>query len=409
MNEKKTTIPLVTRVTAKNFRSLEDVDVKLGPLTVLVGPNASGKSNVVDVLRFVADAFRNGLDRAIADRHGIGAVRRWSAKGRPYDVEIGLEFQDGEHAFHYRFVLGSKLRGEYQVKEEYLRVEGASPSEKLFEFETRNGRLVTPKPESAGSDFPEPRISISELAIRWPQSWFFSHPEAPSTSEVVRSFFTFQHYCSGMRFYHLFPNEMRTPEKLADPYSLQEDGWNLASVLRQMIKDGSRHLPDLRSALGSAVPGVADFQVTQVGGYLVVKLRHQGVGSGGRGALLDLSQESDGTIRILALLAALFQDPSPSFVAVEEPELFVHPGALAVLADYIKESALRMQILITTHSPELIDRLPIESIRAVESVDGVTKIGLVAEHQREAVRNELFSPGDLHRIEGLQLSAADRR
>lgn len=409
MVEKRTTIPLVTRVTAKNFRSLEDVDIKLGPLTVLVGPNASGKSNVVDVLRFVAEAFRDGLDSAIAARHGIGAIRRWSAKGRPYDVEIGLEFQAGDHAVHYRFVLGSKLRGEYQVKEEYLRAEGESPGDKLFEFETRNGRVVTPKPESADSDAIAQRISPSELAMRWPQRWFFPHPEVASIGEVARSLFSFQGYCSGMQFYHLFPNEIRQPQKLADPYSLDEDGGNLASVLRQMVRDGSRHLPDLRSALGSAVPGVADFQVTQVGGYLVVKLRHQVKDPGGKGAWFDLSQESHGTLRILALLAALFQDPAPSLVAVEEPELTVHPGALAVLADYLKESALRTQVLITTHSPELIDRLPIESIRAVESVDGVTKVGMVAEHQREAVRNELFSPGDLHRMEGLQLSAADRR
>jgi predicted ATPase len=408
MNGKKTTIPLVTRVTAKNFRSLEDVDVNLGPLTVLVGPNASGKSNVVDVLRFVANAFRNGLDSAIAARQGIGAIRRWSA-GRPYDVEVGLEFQDGEYAVHYRFVLGSKPRGEYQVKEEYFRAGGGSPWGEPFMAQIRNGRLVTPKPGSGPGKFLAPRISPSELSLQWFQTWIFSHPGVQLTAEMVRSLHSFQGYHSGMQFYHLFPNEMRQPQKLEDPYRLEGDGGNLASVLRQMVRDGSRHLPDLRSALGSAVPGVADFQVTQVGGYLVVKLRHQGVGTSAKGALLDLSQESDGTVRILALLAALFQEPPPSMVAVEEPELTIHPGALAVLADYIKESALRMQILITTHSPELIDRLPIECIRAVESVDGVTRVGMVAEHQREAVRNELFSPGDLHRMEGLQLSAADRR
>jgi len=212
-----------------------------------------------------------------------------------------------------------------------------------------------------------------------------------------------------MQFFHIFPNEIRPLQKLEDPYGLQEHGGNLASVLRRMIKGDSRYLADLRAALGRAVPGVADLQVTQAGSYLVVKLKHPFKGAGEKGAWFDLSQESDGTLRILALLATLFQDPSPSFVAVEEPELTVHPGALAVLADNLKESALRMQLLITTHSPELIDRLPIESIRAVESVDGATKVGMVAEHQREAVKNELFSPGDLHRMEGLQLSAADRR
>jgi predicted ATPase len=406
---KKTPIPLVTRITAKNYRSLEDVDVKLDPLTVLVGPNASGKSNVVDVLRFVADAFRNGLDRAIADRQGMGAIRRWSAKGR-YDVEVGLELQDREHAFHYSFVLGSKPYGEYQVKREYFKAETGSSQEEPLVFETRTGRVVTPKAQRGGGDSPRPTISPTDLAMRQlPNIWDPWRRRARPTSDILRPLFAFHHYCSTMQFYHLFPNEIRQPQKLEESYRLEEDGGNLASVLRQMLKGGSRYLPDLRDAMGKAVPGVADFQVTQGGGYLFAKLKHQVKDPSGKDTWFDLSQESDGTLRILALLAALFQDPPPPFVAVEEPELTVHPGALAVLADYLKESALRTQILITTHSPELIDRLPIESIRAVESVDGVTKVGMVAEHQREAVRNELFSPGDLHRIEGLQLSAADRR
>jgi predicted ATPase len=405
---KKTTIPLVTRVTAKNFRSLEDVDVKLGPLTVLVGPNASGKSNVVDVLRFVADAFRNGLDRAIADRNGLGAIRRWSAKGRPYDVEVGLEFQAGDYTVHFGFVLGGQRRGEYQVKAEYFRAVGGSPLEMALVFETKNGRWVTPEVKSGGDVSWGPGISPTELSMRWPSMRLISLQEE-ATVGIRRAVSVFERYCYDMRFFHVFPNEIRPLQKLEDPYGLQEHGGNLASVLRRMIKGDSRYLADLRDALGRAVPGVADLQVTQAGSYLVVKLKHPFKGSSGKGAWFDLAQESDGTLRILALLATLFQDPSPSFVAVEGPELTVHPGALAVLADYIKESALRMQILITTHSPELLDHLPIESLRAVESVDGVTKVGMVAEHQREAVRNELFSPGDLHRIEGLQLSAADRR
>ena len=104
---------------------------------------------------------------------------------------------------------------------------------------------------------------------------------------------------------------------------------------------------------------------------------------------------------------ALYQDPTPPFITVEEPELTIHPGALSVLADIILETSRRSSLLVTTHSPELLDSLPIDCIRSVEADDGATRVGAVAEHQKAAVVKGLFSPGELHRIEGLQLALRD--
>ena len=115
----------------------------------------------------------------------------------------------------------------------------------------------------------------------------------------------------------------------------------------------------------------------------------------------------DGTIRLLALLTALFQDPAPSLIGLEEPELAIHPGAMAVLSDAMKEAATRGQVLVATHSPDLIDRLPIESIRAVTAEGGSTRVDRVAEHQLKSVRQNLFSAGEIHSMEGLQPADAE--
>jgi predicted ATPase len=138
-----------------------------------------------------------------------------------------------------------------------------------------------------------------------------------------------------------------------------------------------------------------------------VRLLHESNRADSKGIWLDASQESDGTLRTLGLLVALYQDPTPPFVTIEEPELTIHPGALSVLADVIMETSLRSSVLVTTHSPELLDRLPIDCIRSVDAEDGATRVGAVAEHQKTAVAKGLFSPGELHRMEGLQPTSRD--
>ena len=118
----------------------------------------------------------------------------------------------------------------------------------------------------------------------------------------------------------------------------------------------------LRDALGLLVPGVSDIRVVPAGGYLVVELKHDDIAGG---AWLDLSLESDGTVRLLALLVALYQPEPPPVIGIEEPELMVHPGALEVLAELINEAAWSSQIVVTTHSPEFVDYLT--EYKAVES------------------------------------------
>ena len=158
----------------------------------------------------------------------------------------------------------------------------------------------------------------------------------------------------------------------------------------------------MKGALTFAVPGVRDIRVSHAGSFYVVELKHERDGGNERGSWFDLSRESDGTIRLLALLTALFQDPAPSLIGLEEPELAIHPGAMAALSDNMREAALRGQVLVATHNPDLIDRLPIESIRAVTAEDGSTRVGRVTQHQLTSVTQNLFTAGELHSMEGLQ-------
>ena len=201
-------------------------------------------------------------------------------------------------------------------------------------------------------------------------------------------------------FYDLHVRDLRQPQRLVSEWPLDEKGQNLAAVLRGILKRKGEDMEDIRAVLARLVDGVKDVSVRTVGGYLVTRLHYATVS--GKDRVADLSQESDGTVRMLGMLAALYQTPAPPLIALEEPEANLHPGALAVLAGVLKQASTRGQVLVTTHSPDLLDHLPPESFVVVEKVDGETKAGPLRQEQREAVRQKLFSPGELMRMEGLE-------
>ena len=392
----------LARVWARNFKSIRELDLELGPLTVLVGPNASGKSNVLDVLSFVKQAIGRDLDSAVAARHGIEAIRRAIPGGGNRDIELGFELVRGDFKMQYGFVLGSQT-GEYRVKREYGTV---SPSMlTATEFEIREGRLVKP------FTLHDMELGTFEIELPFLARMLFrfmtENEENEENQRIIDASYNEVSLASDsinrMQFYRLFPDAMREPRRPMDSRLLFADGSNLASVLRAMVKRKSRMLEEINGNLGQVVPGVKDLVVQQSGGYLVVKLRH-GIGqNGSRVATYDLTQESDGTVRLLGLLTAFYQEGRVSLIGVEEPELTVHPGALPVLADVMVEASSRTQVVATTHSPDLIDQLPVESLRAVEMRDGCTEVGPVSKAQTDAVLNGLFSAGELHSMEGLAL------
>jgi predicted ATPase len=331
----------------------------------------------VDVFRFVRDATTRGLDNAILERHGMSALRRWSGKGRPYDVQIQLCLCSRGREIEYGFTLGSESRGEYSVKQEKCVIK--SKQNPIQVYEIREGEW-TQVPDDFG-DKRLPRISSSNLALP-----FYPFSDLYLLLGDLKR----------MGFYTIYPDTLREPQKPANPNPLEEKGQNLATVLRA-LKRRKRPTQVILEALEKVSQGITDYAVTQVGGYLVTRLHH-----GEGGPAFELYQESDGTLRMLGILTALYQEPPRPLLAIEEPELTIHPGALGVLCDALKEASARSQVLITTHSPDLIYQFPAEALRVVEKVDGAALVGAVAEHQRLAITQKLFAPGELMRMEGLQ-------
>ncbi len=383
---------MITRLTVRNYRSLACTDTELCPLTVLVGANGSGKSNLVDVLHFVRDILVRGLDKAISDRNGISEIRRWSVENE--DICIQFHFNLPDCSGEYGFSLGITSSGEYRVTwEKYVLISNSTNAANVFEI--RNGQWLK-YPDRFSSEHRYPAQSGLNLPPLSGNSLVLLNAVAqmePISGQVTE-------YLSKMGFYNIYPKNLRPPQKPLNTHPLDEQGVNLASVLRDLKKKTGTEISNLLDAFSAVVPDVNDYTVDMIGGYLVTHIHHTPVN--GNMPTFELANESEGTLRILGILTALYQAPQLPLVTIEEPELNIHPGAMGVLRDVLDEVSGRTQVIVTTHSPDLIAELPADVLLIAEKENSITKIGPISEIQRQAVTEKLFWPGELMRIEGLR-------
>ena len=407
MIEKTEPIPRLTKIWAQHFRSIESLELQLSPLTVLVGPNASGKSNIADVPVFVSEALLHGLDSAVAARGGAGLRRDTE------DVSVDLCIDLPDAQVDYGFSTRIDGNGRQKVmRESATAALHQVPSDKIS-VEVKEGRFTRPL-EGEPSDIV--RSSLWNLADRYFDVWG-TDPDGLAMPfraimgllyghkmETVVNFRIAASFLGAVKAYRIFPDTLRYPQPISSSVFLDNDGKNLASILLGMKEDHPERFADLIAALNHLVPSITYVETEQVGGHLAIKFTHKSE-EGGTEKILVAFHESDGTLRILGLLAALYQEPHPALAIIEEPEIAVHPGAMAYIAELMNEVAsLRMQLLVTTHSPDFLDMVPADCIRAVELTEAGTIAAPIAEYQREAIRKKLFTPGEIHRAEGLQIS-----
>lgn len=371
---------MITEVAVSNYKSIgPEAVLPLGRLTALVGPNGSGKSNFADVLRFVAEALSVGLDSAVTTRHGINVLRRWSS-GRPFNLSIRTRIASERFSGSYAFTLAGDRSEDYRVKEEEACVASRSWDDARFRLE--EGRWVE------GPADLRPKVTPRSLAMTLLGGDERFAPLANALTNVS--------------IYSIYPDTLREPQKPDSSHPMKQHGENWASILKTLPDEATK--TDLAAAMGQLTGDIHDLRVRPLGGYLSAEFLHRTEGSGDkrRPKWFESSQESDGTLRVAGIITALIQAPSLTLTGIEEPELTVHVGAIPLLYDYLMQAAQQGQVLVTTHSVELLELLDIDDIRVVERRDGVSTVARVKESQREAVKKRLLTVGDIVTMEGLR-------
>ncbi len=374
----------ISRVAIRDYKSIAACDVELGPLTFLVGPNGSGKSNFLDALRFIADSLNHSVEQAIRDRGGINDVRRRS-EGRPRHFGIKVEFGISGLKCTFAFEIGDRKGGGFIIKRESCTMysDESNPTVSCS-YEAEAGKLVVDSKYS--------RLSMPASPDRFMLSALAGLPDFRPAYVAL----------AGMGFYRLNPDKIRDLQAPESGDLLTRDGSNAAAVLSHLTK---RH-PDVKvrveEYLMSVAPGTQHVGVKTLGPRETLEFEEVVSGSNRTRRFLAANM-SDGTLRALGILLALFQSPNGgrqvSLIAVEEPETALHPAAAGVLLDALREASGNRQVIVTSHSPDLLDSrdLPADAILAVSAEDGATSIGALKPEERAILKKRLKTPGELLR------------
>jgi predicted ATPase len=209
-----------------------------------------------------------------------------------------------------------------------------------------------------------------------------------------------------MGFYSLNPDSIRALQPPDKGELLARDGNNLASVLGRLRKvDGGQSKARIEEYLSKIVPGIQSVEQINVGHMETLEFRQRVEGAEHPWRFNAINM-SDGTLRALGILVALFQariDRRIPVIGIEEPETALHPAAAGLLRDALREGSRHVQVIVTSHSPDLLDDTGVTDFQifAVVNRDGTTKIAPLDEASRSALRDGLYTAGEMLRADQL--------
>lgn len=394
--------PFLRRVQIRNYKSIAKCDLQLGRFNLFVGRNGSGKSNFLDALRFIADGLQTSLDHAMKSRGGVDGVRRKST-GHPHNIALLTEVNlpNGSVA-EYGFEIGAQPKRGFSVKREQLRIL-SSGGEVLDGFLVVDASL-----QQGGNGRVQPNANLL-----FPQAPHASMPPvSPDRLYLVAAaglpqFRPVYDGLIAMGFYSLSPEQMKEVQSPDAGEILRHDGSNIASVVARLSEDRKELKDRICQYLQHIVPDITDFERVSLSHRETLEFRQQVKGSDHPWRFYAASM-SDGTLRTLGVLVATMQLADRTnpirLVGIEEPETALHPAAAEGLMDALREAAGNTQVLVTTHSPDLLDQFDPDTDRlfAVVAERGLTEIGPVDEASLEVMRQHLYTAGQLLRMDQLE-------
>lgn len=387
--------PFLRKLSIRNYKSIAACQVSLKGLTILVGRNGSGKSNFLDAVHFVTDALLTSLDHALKSRGGIGDVRRRST-GHPINFAIKLEVALSDYCLAtYGFEIAARKEGGFAVRSEILNIRDST--NRVIAQYRREERTVNVLVHGAPVPVVPPVIADRLYLV---------------TAAGLPQFRPAYDALLAMGFYNLNPEAMKEVQSPDAGEILQSDGSNIASVIARLTAEQPATLERIKTYLASIIPGIENVERAALGPRETIQFFQKVQGSQYPWRFYASSM-SDGTLRALGALVAVTQFAGSELpiqlVGLEEPETALHPAAAGALMEALREATSHTQVLVTSHSPDLLDQLDAErdGLLVVASENGNSKIAAPDSASVEAIRRHLYTPGEMLRMDQLQPDASD--
>lgn len=360
---------MIEEIKIENFKSITQASLKLKPLNILIGRNGSGKSNFISFFHLLREGANGNLNSAINAMGGFTQVLNYRAgqKSQPLGWEIVFSNVPGQETLSYLGEIIMRGTSSYVVRLEELTrppYRGYTQPYKFLSVAEGRVRILKSSSEEGEPSYDESdqELVIAQVRnrIRYPVLGEMRGQIADW--QILRGFGS--DALKNIRAAQIF--------NVVEPLRLDPSGVNLVSVLHQLANQPQYEsiAGRLNQALQVVFPDFVKFDIPII--------------AGGMGSLNYRSHDfnvpipalamSDGQLRFLGLLITLLLPEPPSLIAIDEPEVGLHPEMMEILATLLQEASQRTQIIIATHSPQFIDFVRPDDVILVEREAGATRL-----------------------------------
>jgi predicted ATPase len=393
----------ILKLEIEGFRSFKSQTWCPGDLNILIGPNASGKSNLLRVLEMLSVAAQGGLGKYIQQEGGMEPLV-WDGQANRIRLRAKMTpippYTDPEkNALTYELDLArlgktSAFRIEQEVLGNYCKVETGEMPEpfKLLERDSHHAVVFSIDSQR----FEAPPASVSE------EQTLLSAAAGPFTAN--RFVGLFQKELADWKIYQGFHThreaQIRAPQVTRSETEVSPDGQNLVSVLHSLYTSDRDFETETVTAMRAAFGDDFDKLVFPPAADQRIQMRIRWRSLKREQSAADLS---DGTLRFLFLLAVLANPSPPPLIAIDEPETGLHPSMFSIVAEYARDAASKAQVIFTTHSPEFLDAFgeEVPTTTVVEREEGQTVLRVVSGDALSYWLKE-YTLGELYRSNELE-------